>query len=97
MQNKKNSLLKAILFFVLGLHSYSSIAQSGCENADLELGNFQNWSGETGIVSYPVPLPVSINTSNQSPATNGIIPGRHTIPIHAEHYQLLRLEEELFQ
>jgi gliding motility-associated-like protein len=79
MQNKKNSLLKAILFFVLGLHSYSSIAQSGCENADLELGNFQNWSGETGIVSYPVPLPVSINTSNQSPATNGIIPGRHTI------------------
>ncbi len=78
MRNKKNSFLKTLLFFFLGFHSFLSNAQSGCENADFELANFQNWSGETGLVTSSVCCAIN-NTSNQSPATNGIIPGRHTI------------------
>lgn len=78
MQNIKTLKLK---FFFVTLYSiifFSSVAQIGCENADLENGTFQNWRGEVGIYNYPYGNS-NISTSNTSPSTNGIVSPRHTI------------------
>lgn len=78
MQNIKTPNLKFFFVTLYTIIFFSSIAQIGCENADLENGSFQNWRGEVGIYNYPYGNS-NISTSNTSPSTNGIVSPRHTI------------------
>jgi len=57
---------RGLIISILTILSYAR-SQVGCENADLEMGNFTNWTGQTGYCC-------GIYTPN-----DGIINGRHTI------------------
>ncbi len=56
--------------------SFSLIAQVGCTNADFELGNFTNWTGQTGTC-----CPLVTNTVEMVPAPMNALDanGRHVI------------------
>ena len=58
----------ATLLFLLSFWYSPIIAQNnaGCPNANLSMGNFNNWQGFTGTYANPA-------------ATPGIVAGRHTI------------------
>lgn len=67
MCNKTQWKFRLLILLVLGT-SHCSLAQlSTCVNADLELGNFTNWTATTGSCC-------PINSTSP-----GIVPGRHTI------------------
>jgi gliding motility-associated-like protein len=76
LKHFKSVIWIAVLFYCLSF-SAKFVAQSACENANFESGTFLNWRGETG--TYNGTGNNGLITSNTSPATNGIVNGRHTI------------------
>jgi gliding motility-associated-like protein len=71
------SLLWVASTICCSVFNFNLLAQSGCENANFESGTFLNWRGQTG--TYNATGNSGLVTSNTSPATNGIVNGRHTI------------------
>ncbi len=65
--HSSNFEMKKLLFSLMTFLIFNLGAQSICENADFELGDFTNWQGQTGNCC-------GINTPN-----NGIVNGQHTI------------------
>jgi PKD repeat protein len=60
-----------LVVFVLGI--YASYSQSDCGNAGFEYGNFDEWTGLTGV-AQGINEPVILNLGN-----SGIVYGRHTL------------------
>ena len=62
------TIQKQVITILFCFFSFINFSQSiGCTNADFELGNLSNWTGQTGTCC-------GISTPN-----NGIVNGRHTI------------------
>lgn len=72
----KSCYLSRIFVFVQLFFSLSLFSQSACTNADFEMGNFTNWTGQTGTCC---PINTGANGLSTAPVNSATGTGRHVI------------------